>query len=50
MAPATMEPASAADAGDDDVLEDAGAARIEARQADGEDGDGDGGLHHLADF
>ena len=39
-----------ADAGDDDVLEQAGAARIGARQADGQDRDGDGRLHHLPDL
>ncbi len=41
---------SAADAGDDDVLKQGGAATVGAREANGEDGDGDRRLHYLADF
>ena len=40
----------AADAGDDDVLEQRGTARVDAREADGEDRDGDGRFHHLPDL
>ena len=40
----------AADADDDDVLKQTGAALEHASEADGEDRDGDGGFHSLADF
>ena len=40
----------AADAGDDHVLQHGGAAPVDARQADGEDGDGNRRLHSLADL
>ena len=40
----------AADAGDDDVLKQAGAAAVGAGQADGQDGDRDRRFHHLADL
>src|SRR5271157_3674484 len=40
----------APDASDDDILEHAGAAPVHARQSDGEDGDRNRGLHHLADL
>ena len=40
----------AADAGDDHVLEQARAARVDARQADRQDRDRDRGLHHLPDL
>ena len=40
----------AADAGDDHVLQQRGAARVDPPQADGQDGDGDGRLHHLPDL
>ena len=43
-------PRQAADAGDDDVFEQGAAPRVDARQADGQDGNRDGGFHHLADF
>ena len=39
-----------ADAGDDHIFKQAGAAPVDARQADGEDGDGNGCLHSLADL
>ena len=40
----------AADARDDDVFQDAGAARIEPRQTDRQDRNGDRRLHHLPDL
>ncbi len=40
----------AANADDDDILKQAGAALEHARQTDGEDGDGNGGFHSLADL
>ncbi len=40
----------AADAGEDDVFQHGGAAAVEARQSNGEDGDGDCRLHALADL
>ncbi len=40
----------AADAGDDHVFQHGGAASVNARQADGEDGDGNRRLHSLADL
>ena len=40
----------AAHAGDDHVLEHRGAPPVDARQADGEDGDGNRRLHSLADL
>ncbi len=40
----------AADADDDDIFKQAGAALEDARQADGQDRDGDGGFHSLADL
>ena len=40
----------AAHAGDDHVLEHGGAPPVDARQADGEDGDGNRRLHSLADL
>jgi hypothetical protein len=43
-------PGHAADAGDDDVLDDRRAPPVDAGQPDGEDRDGDGRLHHLADL
>jgi len=40
----------AADAGDDDILKQTGAALVDAGQPDGEDGDGNGGFHSLANL
>ena len=40
----------AADAGDDDVFETRGAPPVDARQADREDRDRDGGFHDLSDL
>src|ERR1039457_6708642 len=40
----------AADSRDDYVLEQTRPALVNAGQADGEDGDGNGGFHHLTDF
>ncbi len=40
----------AADAGDDDILKQTGPALVHAGQPDGEDGDGNGGFHALADL
>ena len=48
MAPGDDGSRQSADAGDDHVFEQCAAPRVDARQADRQDRNRDGGFHHLA--